>query len=273
MTTKKKIIIGICIAVAVCAAALLVYLLLGKNGKGEAVLGGILSNAQNKEITLDDLSFKMVKVEHGSFVTDGGNSASGIQKQITLSHDYYIGETEVTQALWMKVMGSNPSHIKGDNLPVERVSWNDCQEFLKRLNEKTGKQFRLPTEAEWEFAARGGNQSKKTVYAGSNILDSVGWYYNNSKDATHPVATRQPNELGIYDMSGNVYEWCNDTYGALPDAAQTDPKGAAEGPDKVVRGGAWSYDADYCSVSNRVVHAPADSRSRYGLRLCLSKDE
>ena len=131
---------------------------------------------------------------------------------VTLS-SYYMGETEVTQALWKAVMGNNPSRFKGDNLPVENVSWNDCQEFIRKLKQKTGKNFRLPTEAEWEYAARGGKKSNGYKYSGSNNIGSVAWYDDNSSNQIHAVKGKRLNELGLYDMSGNVWEWCSDWYG------------------------------------------------------------
>ena len=143
---------------------------------------------------------------------------------VTLS-SYSIGETEVTQALWTAVMGSNPSNFKGNNLPVEKVSWNDCQTFIRKLNDLTGENFRLPTEAEWEFAARGGNRSRGYKYSGSDNLGDVAWYTDNSGDKTHAVKSKSPNELGIYDMSGNVWERCSDIFGDYHDSPQTNPKG------------------------------------------------
>jgi len=170
--------------------------------------------------------------------------------QVTLTKDYYMGETQVTQALWQTVMGYNPSYFKGDNLPVEDVSWDDCQEFIIKLNEKTGKKFRLPTEAEWEFAARGGNKSKHTPYSGSSNIDAVAWYDGNSDSKTHPVATKQANELGIYDMSGNVWEWCSDWFGNYSSSAQTNPTGANSGTIRVLRGGGWCSFARDCRSSS-----------------------
>ena len=195
--------------------------------------------------------------------------------QVTLTDDYYIGQTEVTQALWKAVMGWNHSEFTGDNLPVENVSWDDCQTFIEKLNnllskELGGKHFALPTEAQWEFAARGGNKSKGYKYAGSNNIDDVAWYFWNSSDKPHPVAQKQPNELGLYDMSGNVAEWCQDWYGCYSSVAQTNPQGSGFGLDRVNRGGYWrSHYAKYCRVSTRLTISP-DNRFNYlGLRLCL----
>ena len=184
---------------------------------------------------------------------------------------YYIGETEVTQALWKAVMGSNPSEFKGDDLPVEQVSWDDCQIFISKLNALTGKRFRLPTEAEWEFAARGGNQSRHTPYSGSSRIDDVAWYLYNSGEKTHPVKTKQPNELGIYDMSGNVWEWCQDWDGDYSSYAQTNPTGASSGSDRVIRGGSLYSSPWDCRSSGRVYGAPTYSEYDQGLRLVLSQ--
>lgn len=170
------------------------------------------------------IPFKMILVEHGTFVmgttfdqkghyNDGYyNDDNPVARRVTLTEDYYIGETQVTQELWQSLMVRNPSHCKGYNNPVDNVSWNGCKKFIQKLNENTGKCFRLPTEAEWEFAARGGNKSKGYQYAGSDIINEVAWYDNNSSYKMHPVKTKRPNELGIYDMSGNVKEWCEDSY-------------------------------------------------------------
>lgn len=184
-----------------------------------------------KTFQVGGVSFDMVWVEGGTFrmgaTSEQGSDAWGGEKpvhSVTLS-GYYIGKTEVTQALWKAVMGSNPSEFKGDNLPVEQVSWDDCQEFIRKLNSLTGQHFRLPTEAEWEFACRGGNNSCGYKYSGSNDIDNVAWYFDNSGHKTHPVGTKAQNELGIYDMSGNVWEWCSDWYGNYSSGAQTNPKG------------------------------------------------
>ena len=194
----------------------------------------------------DGITIGMVKVEAGTFmmgVTSEIQDPSFDEKpvhQVTLTNDYYMGKYEVTQALWQAVMGSNPSKFKGDDLPVEQVSWNDCQEFISKLNGFTGKKFRLPTESEWEYAARGGKKSRGYQYSGSSNISDVAWYYDgNSGSKTHPVGTKQANELGIYDMSGNVWEWCQDWYGSYVSLSQTNPTGAVSGPYRVYRGGSW----------------------------------
>ena len=219
----------------------------------------------------------MVKVEAGSFnmgATPEMQAPYEVEKpvhRVTLTNNYYIGKYEVTQALWQAVMGSNPSYFKGDDLPVEQVSWNDCQDFISKLNAMTGKRFRLPSEAEWEYAARGGKKSRGYQYSGSNTLGDVAWYEGNSGSKTHAVGTKQPNELGIYDMTGNVYEWCQDWYGSYSSSPQTNPTGAASGSYRVSRGGSWNYSARFCRASCRFDGTP-DCRDGYlGLRLVLSE--
>ncbi len=195
--------------------------------------------------TVGGVTFKMIDVDGGTFTmgftgeTPISDEESALPAhQVTLS-SYSIGETEVTQALWVAVMGSNPSYYTGDtSRPVERVSWDDCQQFITQLNQMTGKTFRLPTEAEWEFAARGGNKSHGYMYAGSNTIGDVAWS-DNSVATTQPVGQKAPNELGLYDMSGNVWEWCNDYYGAYSAEAQTNPTGPASGEERAFRGGAF----------------------------------
>ena len=224
------------------------------------------------------VEFKMIKVEGDTF-SMGATSEQGsdaydreyLVHSVTLS-DYYIGETEVTQELWEAVMGSNPSEFKGNNQrPVERVSWNDCQEFIKKLNRLTGKKFRLPTEAEWEYAARGGKYGEDYVYkySGSNDADEVAWYARNSGVGTHSVKTKKANKLGLYDMSGNVYEWCNDWYGSYQSNSQINPTGPSEGRSRVLRGGSWCDGVRYVRVSFRNCYAPVNRSNNYGLRLAL----
>ncbi len=228
------------------------------------------------DFTVNGVNFKMMYVEGGTFTmgatAEQGKDASKSEKPahpVTLTNGYFIGETEVAQELWTAVMGSNPSYIKGDNLPVEQVSWNDVQAFIGKLNRLTGKKFRLPTEAEWEYAARGGNKSKGYKYSGSNTLGNVAWYYDNSGKRTHPVGTKQPNELGIYDMSGSVYEWCSDWYGGYSSGAQTNPQGPSSGSSRVLRGGCWNDFSRSCRVSNRLNFDPDGRGSGSGFRLVL----
>ena len=228
--------------------------------------------SDNKMYTVNGISFKMIAVPGGTFTMgatdEQGSDAYSNEKpthSVTLSN-YMIGETEVTQALWEAVMGSNPSSFGGANKPVEQVSWNDCQEFITKLNQLTGEVFRLPTEAEWEYAARGG-KSGGTKYAGSDDISTVAWYYANSGNTTHDVATLSPNSLGIYDMSGNVCEWCQDWYGSYSSAAQTNPTGPSTGSSCVLRGGSWSDVPSTCRVSYREDFTPAVRGSFRGLRL------
>ena len=237
-----------------------------------------VANSDNISIPVKDgISIDMVRVEAGTFkmgATAEMKNPWVLEKpthKVTLTNDYYIGKYEVTQALWQAVMGSNPSYFKGDNLPVEQVSWNDCQEFLSKLNRITGKTFRLPTEAEWEYAARGGKKSRGCQYSGSNNLSDVAWYWDNSGSKTHAVGSKQSNELGIYDMSGNVWEWCQDWHGRYSKSSQTNPTGATSGSGRVSRGGCWIGDAGLCRSSYRSDDAPDDRNSDLGFRLVLSE--
>ena len=228
------------------------------------------------------ISIEMVRVEAGTFImgaTPEMKEPWDDEKpahQVTLTNDYYIGKYEVTQALWKAVMGYNPSAFKGDNLPVEQVSWDDCQEFISKLNSITGKTFRLPTEAEWEYAARGGNKSRGYQYSGSNNISDVAWYKDNwykdnSDNKTHAVGSKQANELGIYDMSGNVWEWCQYWFGSYSSSSQVNPIGANSGSDRVFRGGGWYNNARFCRSSCRRNDEPGFRSRGLGLRLVLSE--
>ena len=230
-----------------------------------------LQTLSNRTFTANGVSFKMIGVEGGTFQM-GSNDGDSDEKpvhSVTLS-SYYIGQTEVTQALWKAVMGKNPSSFKGDNLPVEEVKWDDCQKFITKLNQLTGKTFRLPTEAEWEFAARGGKKSQGYKYSGSNTVGDVAWYKDNSGRKTHEVATKDPNELGIYDMSGNVGEWCQDRYGDYSSSAQTNPTGLSSG-SRVYRGGSWLLNVWNCRSAYRRCSTPGSRYYDLGLRLVLSE--
>ena len=233
------------------------------------------SSSQSLTFTVNGVSFEMIPVEGGTFTmgatAEQGADAFDYEKpahKVNLS-SYAIGKYEVTQALWKAVMGNNPSNWQGDNLPVEQVSWNDCQTFISKLNAITGKNFRLPTEAEWEFAARGGKKSKGYKYSGSNNIDEIAWYGSNSGSKTHPVGTKKSNELGIFDMSGNVWEWCGDWFGNYSSSSQTNPTGPSSGGDRVGRGGGWSFNARGCRVSFRYWGNPGLRIRDLGLRLVL----
>ena len=238
-----------------------------------------------EEFVVNGVPFVMVTVEGGTFMMgateEQGSDVSSREKpvhQVTVS-TYCIGQTEVTQELWTAVMGSNPSNFTGQQQPVERVSWHDCHQFITQLNQLTGRDFRLPTEAEWEFAARGGNESQGYKYSGSNNLALVAWYsYNDTWErrgtgdgwhGTHPVATRMPNELNLFDMSGNVHEWTEDWYGNYTSDAQTNPTGPATGTTCVYRGGSWYFDEWFCRVSFRNSVEPTYRSHGIGLRLAL----
>ena len=246
----------------------------------QPVLQTPIANSDNITIPVKDgISIDMVRVEAGTFTMgataemEDPDDEEKPTHQVTLTNDYYIGKYEVTQALWQAVMGNNPSNFKGDNLPVEKVSWDDCQEFISKLNRITGKTFRLPTEAEWEYAARGGNKSRGYQYSGSNNLLDVAWFRDNSGSKTHAVGTKQPNELGIYDMSGNVDEWCQDWYwyGAYSSSSQVNPTGANSGSYRVCRGGSWGCIARICRSSYRYCGTPVSRYTFLGLRLVLSE--
>ena len=232
------------------------------------------------EFTVKDVSFKMIYVEGDTFqMGSDDKDAEGNESpvhQVTLN-SYLLGETPVTQALWAAVMGEEPSYNggwveeygRGGDYPAYRVSWKDCQEFIKKLNKLTGKTFRLPTEAEWEFAARGGKQRSPYKYAGGNNIDEVAWCALNSGGKVHPVKRKKPNALGLYDMSGNVFEWCGDWFGDYHSSPQTNPKGRTSGTHRVLRGGSRGTSAESCRVSNRSSCAPVNCNRNRGLRLAL----
>ena len=257
----------------------------------DILLGNVSSEEpQITEYTVNGVTFKMVNVEGGTF-TMGGTAEQGNDvynselpaHQVTLS-SFTIGQTEVTQELWQAVMGSNPSAFNGYSYgvnlqrPVEKVTWNDCQQFIATLNQLTGKNFRLLTEAEWEYAARGGNKSQGYKYSGSNDINDVALYWGNIPShssgtagyGTQPVASRQPNELGIYDMSGNVLEWCSDWYvSGYSSEAQFNPTGPESGSRRVLRGGSFAREANACRVSCRDGWSPTGIFSDIGLRLAM----
>ncbi len=233
---------------------------------------------QNKlSFEVNGVKFNMIRVEAGEFVMGAADNQEHEADtdefpthRVRLS-EFFMGETEVTQELWETVLGENPSDFTDkENLPVENVSWLDCKRFISRLKELTGKNFRLPTEAEWEYAARGGNKSKGYKYAGSNEVSEVAWYMGNSGDRTHPVGEKLANELGLYDMSGNVCEWCSDWYGEYTALEQTDPQGVPMGEERVMRGYSYDVPAPAMRTSARDCEAPDWKYNNIGLRLVLS---
>ena len=223
---------------------------------------------------IDRIPADMVVVQGGTFAmgaTDGcGYDDERPIHNVTLT-SFKISKYEVTQQLWNLIMDENPSTFQGDSLPVNNISWDECQTFIKKLNKKTGKIFRLPTEAEWEFAARGGINSKNFLYSGDSESNNVSWTQENSKSETHNVKTKAPNELGLYDMSGNVWEWCQDRYGSYSSSSQTNPTGPSSGSYRVNRGGNWFGNASYCRVSRRnfISQSPGFGNFNLGLRLAL----
>ena len=228
------------------------------------------------EVKVRNVTFEMVKVKAGTFVmgctSEQGNDCDSDESpyhKVTISKDYYIGRYEVSQELWEAVMGNNPSKFVGFDNPVEMVNYNECLAFCSELSRLTGKQFRLPTEAEWEYAARGGHQATVSAYAGSSIPDNVAWHSGNSASKTHTIGQKSPNELGIYDMSGNVWEWCSDWYKLYPRDAQTDPTGPAYGSYRIIRGGSWYENAASCRVANRKTFPYSNRFYDLGLRVVL----
>lgn len=240
----------------------------------------ILNHTAAQDKTKIEKLLEFVKVEGGKFVM--GDSTKGCYNTIAIPHNvelstFYIQKTEVTQELWESVMGENPSENKiwKDN-PVTNVSWNDCKVFIQKLNDLTGKKYRLPTEAEWEYAAKGGKKSKGYKFAGSDNIDEVAWVYDNSNDKIHPTAEKKENELGLLDMTGNVWEWCEDWYGEYRMKNLKNPKGPDNGTEKIFRGGSRHNSADECRISYRCGSFPDEKGEdvfigEIGLRLV--KDE
>ena len=249
---------------------------------------GTLSDRQvgeNLTFEVEGVQFTLVAVEGGTFMmgTDPKYRTDydgDMQHRVTVG-SFYIGQTEVTQALWRAVMGSEPDYEggwlkvygRGDTFPAHRVSYSEVQEFLQRLNAATGQRFHLPTEAEWEYAARGGDKSHSYRYSGSNRLSDVAWCSVKPYRQAHPVALRKPNELGLYDMSGNVFEWCSDWVSPY-EGDEVCPLGADTGRCRVIRGGCWlnepdPVDCSFCQVSNRESRFPDEPSFCVGFRIAL----
>ena len=238
------------------------------------VLNGV-NNGSSHIFIAHNVMIEMVRVEGGTF-TMGATAEQASDAfsdelpthKVTLS-PFLIGKYEVSQTLWLAVMGENPSVNTGINLPVDNVTWNECQTFITKLNELTGKNFRLLTEAEWEYAARGGNKSKGYKYSGSNNLGDVAWYIDNSNNTSHAMGTKAPNELGIYYMTGNVMEWVSDWKGSYSSRSQTNPTGPDSGTYRVNRGGSYGNVERLSRITNRNSIDPNMSSKTMGLRLCL----
>lgn len=229
--------------------------------------------SSKRVFTVNGVRFAMVYVEGGSFRmgTSGGEFPRENPAHNVSVSGFYIGETEVTQQLWQAVMGSNPSGFRGSQLPVETVDYYDCQEFIRKLNNLTGEQFRLPYEAEWEFASRGGVRSQGYKYSGSNTIDQVAWYNANSGSRSHEVKSKKPNELGIYDMCGNVWEWCEDWFDEdyYSYSPVHNPTGPTDGYSWLNRGGSWKSGAKYCRPAYRGQGKTSETVNYLGLRLAL----
>lgn len=222
---------------------------------------------EKRTISVGDVTFTMVYVKGGTFQMGDENGRDTTPVHPVTLDDFYIGQTEVTQALWMAVMKHNPSHFRGDNLPIESVTLAECHKFIHELSQLTRLRFRLPTEAEWEYAARGGIYSHGYTFSGSNDIDDVAWYDN--VDRPQSIALKKPNELGLYDMSGNVCEWCEDIYEAYTDIPQNNPNGADEGIYHLARGGGWNRGGHMCRVTDRGNYRPEYASNAVGLRLVL----
>lgn len=249
------------------------------NIQAEEVMEYVVIEAPNiekeKTIVVNGVSFDMILVEHGTFRMgeisgDVVHESHGPGHTVTLTNDYYIGKYEVTQQVWKAVMSNeNPSYFLADNFPVEMVSWEMATDFISKLNKLTGLKFRLPTEAEWEFAAKGGTKSHDYKYSGSDLSGNVAWHHDNATSKTHSVGEKLPNELGIYDMTGNVFEWCQDIFSAYNSSDQTNPQGVGLGSKHVLRGGGYSTSPDICLVICRWGESPTTVSKTVGFRLAL----
>ncbi|UCE99006.1 MAG: formylglycine-generating enzyme family protein [Planctomycetota bacterium] len=242
------------------------------------VLGGETerTNIELGEVMVNSIGMKLAYIPAGEFVMgspieEDGRQGDELQHRVKLTRPFRIGVTEVTQAQWNSVMDINRSHFKGGDLPVEKVSWREAVAFCEKLSEKEGRCYRLPTEAEWEYACRAGTTG---AFWGNGDIDEMGWYADNSEGQTHEVAGKKANAWGLYDMHGNVSEWCSDIYGAeYPEEGVVDPVGPAEGTYRVIRGGSWSYFARGCRCAARS-SAPASYQFKHtGFRILMEVSE
>lgn len=246
------------------------------------------NNKKDLTFKVGDITFKMIFVNGGTFQM-GSYSGEGDERPVhnVSVSDFYMGEFEVTQALWQEVMGTTiyqqrdkastdrPMRGVGADYPMYYVNHTEAEEFCGRLNQRlrsqlpVGYSFTLPTEAEWEYAAKGGNKSNTYTYSGSNYLSEVGWYADNSGESTHTVGSKRANEFGLYDMSGNVWEWCFDWYGSYSSSSQTNPRGSISGSKRVLRGGSWLNSDAYCRVALRNYGIPGYRDDDRGFRLAI----
>ncbi|MEK7794236.1 MAG: formylglycine-generating enzyme family protein [Candidatus Hydrogenedentota bacterium] len=244
-----------------------------ENGEGDGKREG---EDETKIFVLPgDVPLEMVRIPAGTFMmgspsNEEGRFDSETQHRVTLTKGSWLGKYEVTQRQWEAVMGNNPSKFKGDDFPVEQVSWNDCQEFIRKLNSQGEGLFNLPTEAEWEYACRAGSTSAYSFAREATNLGNYAWFSENSEQSTHPVGLKKPNSWGLYDVHGNVWEWCADWYGDYPSGAVTDPKGASSGSVRVLRGGSWFFIASTCRSAKRYYFYPTNSNLNYGFRVTRS---
>ena len=247
------------------------------NARDNSYSKGSGIDLRNRDLifSVGGVSFCLKYVEGGTFIMGATDEQAEYAEKgeipthsVTL-HDYYLGETEVTQELWEEVMGYNPANTIGASLPIENISWNDCADFIRELNNRTGKTFRLPTEAEWEYAARGGIYSRQCVYSGSDNAEEVGWVKSNCDGSTHPVGTRNSNELGIYDMTGNVCEWCQDWMSNYNSTDQVNPVGPNSGTARVGRGGGWCNSSLKNRVSTRFAGKTTYRDYNLGFRIAM----
>lgn len=234
----------------------------------------------NLKIELSDkISIDLIYVEGGSFLMGDDSSKYDNEKPAhkVVLNSLYVGKYQVTQNLWKAIMGQNPSALKGERRPVESISWNDTKRFIRKLNSITGRVFRLPTEAEWEYAARGGIYSQGYSYAGSDKLEQVGWYAKNSNDELHEVGLKLRNELGIYDLSGNLWEWCEDdyyhNYNGIPEDGSAFMGSRDRGWYRIIRGGSYLNAPAYCRPSTRSKSTPENRSRDIGFRLALSLNQ
>ena len=229
-------------------------------------------NTEPGNVIVNSTGMKLAYIPAGTFEMgsppeEKGRQDDELQHVVKLTRAFRIGVTEVTQSQWRAVMGSVRSNFSGDNLPVEKVSWRDSVEFCEKLSAKEGKSYRLATEAEWEYACRAGATGR---FSGSGEIDEMGWYDGNSEGRTHQVGTKKPNAWGLYDMHGNVSEWCIDYYTPdYPDVMVVDPNGASEGKYRVVRGGSWGYFSRSCRCAARSSFPASYQLKQTGLRVVI----